>query len=34
MLESGSQTVVTATAAAALPIEPAQALAVTPGTVR
>jgi DNA replication and repair protein RecF len=34
MLERGSQTVVTATAAAALPTEPAQALAVTPGSVR
>ena len=34
MLERGSQTVVTATATAALPIEPAQALAVTPGQVR
>ena len=34
MLERGLQTVVTATAAAALPIEPAQALAVTPGQVR
>ena len=34
MLERGSQTVVTATAAAALPIEPAQGLSVTPGEVR
>jgi DNA replication and repair protein RecF len=34
MLERGLQTVVTATATAALPIEPAQALAVTPGQVR
>jgi DNA replication and repair protein RecF len=34
MLERGSQTVVTATAAAALPVEPAQALAVSPGAVR
>ena len=34
MLERGSQTVVTATAAAALPVEPAQALSVTPGQVR
>jgi DNA replication and repair protein RecF len=34
MLERGSQTVITATAAAALPIEPAQALAVTPGAVQ
>jgi DNA replication and repair protein RecF len=34
MLERGSQTVVTATAAAALPLEPAQALSVTPGQVR
>ena len=34
MLELGVQTVVTATAAAALPVEPAQALAVTPGRVR
>jgi DNA replication and repair protein RecF len=34
MLERGSQTVVTATAAAALPVEPAQSLAVTPGRVR
>jgi DNA replication and repair protein RecF len=34
MLERGAQTVVTATAAAALPVEPAQALAVTPGRVR
>lgn len=33
MLERGSQTVVTATAAAALPIEPAQSLAVSPGRV-
>jgi DNA replication and repair protein RecF len=33
MLERGSQTVVTATAAAALPVEPAQALAVSPGTI-
>ena len=34
MIERGSQTVVTATAAAALPVEPAQALSVTPGEVR
>jgi DNA replication and repair protein RecF len=34
MLERGSQTVVTATAAAALPVEPAQSLAVSPGSVR
>jgi DNA replication and repair protein RecF len=34
MLERSAQTVVTATAAAALPIEPAQALAVSPGSVR
>jgi DNA replication and repair protein RecF len=34
MIERGSQTVVTATAAAALPVEPAQALAVAHGTVR
>jgi DNA replication and repair protein RecF len=34
MLERGSQTVVTATAAAALPVEPAQALSVVPGAVR
>jgi DNA replication and repair protein RecF len=34
MLERGAQTVVTATDAAALPIEPAQALAVSPGSVR
>jgi DNA replication and repair protein RecF len=34
MIARGSQTVVTATAAAALPLEPAQSLAVTPGTVR
>jgi DNA replication and repair protein RecF len=34
MIERGSQTVVTATSAAALPIEPAQALSVTPGQVR
>jgi len=34
MLERGSQTVVTATAAAALPVEPAQALSVSPGMVR
>jgi DNA replication and repair protein RecF len=33
MLERSSQTVVTATAAAALPVEPAQALSVTPGNV-
>ena len=33
MIERGSQTVVTATAAAALPAEPAQALSVTPGKV-
>ena len=34
MLELGSQTVVTATAAEALPVEPAQSLSVTPGAVR
>jgi DNA replication and repair protein RecF len=34
MLERGSQTVLTATAAAALPVEPAQSLSVTPGEVR
>jgi DNA replication and repair protein RecF len=34
MLGRGAQTVVTATAAATLPIEPAQTLAVTPGRVR
>jgi DNA replication and repair protein RecF len=34
MLERGSQTVVTATAAAALPIEPAQSLAVSTGMVQ
>jgi DNA replication and repair protein RecF len=34
MIERGSQTVVTTTAAAALPVEPAQSLAVTPGEVR
>jgi DNA replication and repair protein RecF len=34
MIGRGSQTVVTATAAAALPVEPAQSLAVTPGAVR
>jgi DNA replication and repair protein RecF len=34
MLERGSQTVVTATAAAALPVEPTQSLSVTPGQVR
>jgi DNA replication and repair protein RecF len=34
MIERGSQTIVTATAAAALPVEPAQSLAVTPGEVR
>ena len=34
MLERGSQTVVTATAAAALPVEPAQALSIAPGYVR
>ena len=34
MLERSSQTVVTATAAAALPVEPAQALSVAPGQVR
>jgi len=33
MIERGSQTVVTATAAAALPIEPAQTLYVSPGEV-
>jgi DNA replication and repair protein RecF len=33
MIERGSQTVVTATAAAALPVEPTQSLAVTPGQV-
>jgi DNA replication and repair protein RecF len=34
MIERGSQTVVTTTAAGALPVEPAQSLAVTPGKVR
>jgi DNA replication and repair protein RecF len=34
MISRGAQTVVTATAAAALPAEPAQSLAVTPGVVR
>jgi DNA replication and repair protein RecF len=34
MLESGSQTLITATAKAALPVEPAQALEVRPGEVR
>ncbi len=34
MVERGSQTVITATSVAALPIEPAQALSVTPGEVR
>jgi DNA replication and repair protein RecF len=34
MVERGSQTVITATAVSALPIEPAQALSVTPGEVR
>jgi DNA replication and repair protein RecF len=34
MIERGSQTIVTATAAAALPVEPAQSLSVTPGEVR
>jgi DNA replication and repair protein RecF len=34
MLSRGTQTVVTATAAAALPGEPAQSLSVTPGAVR
>jgi DNA replication and repair protein RecF len=34
MIARGSQTVVTATAAAALPVEPAQSLAVSPGAVR
>jgi DNA replication and repair protein RecF len=34
MIKRGSQTVVTATATAALPVEPAQSLAVTPGVVR
>jgi len=34
MLALGSQTVVTATAAAALPVDPAQALSVTPGQVQ
>lgn len=34
MLERSSQTVVTAAAAGALPVEPAQALSVTPGQVR
>jgi DNA replication and repair protein RecF len=33
MIERGSQTIVTAAAAAALPVEPAQSLAVTPGQV-
>ncbi len=34
MISRGAQTVVTATAAAALPGEPAQSLSVTPGAVR
>jgi DNA replication and repair protein RecF len=34
ILLQGGQTIVTATAAAALPVEPAQALAVSPGVVR
>lgn len=34
MISRGAQTVVTATAAAALPAEPAQSLSVTPGLVR
>jgi DNA replication and repair protein RecF len=34
MIERGSQTVLTATAAAALPVDPAQALSVEPGVVR
>ena len=34
MLERGAQTVVTATAAGALPVEPAQSLTVSPGKVR
>ncbi len=34
MIERGSQTVLTATAAAALPVEPSQSLAVSPGSVR
>jgi DNA replication and repair protein RecF len=34
MIERGAQTVVTATAVAALPVAPAQALAVTPGAAR
>lgn len=34
MIERGSQTVITATATAALPVDPAQALAVAPGEVR
>ena len=34
MIEFGAQTVITATAAAALPIDPAQVLSVTPGEVR
>ena len=34
MLERGSQTVVTATAVDALPVEPTQSLSVTPGRVR
>ena len=34
MIERGSQTIVTATAAAALPVEPAQSLSVSPGEVR
>ena len=34
IVSRGGQTVITATAAAALPAEPAQALAVTPGVVR
>jgi DNA replication and repair protein RecF len=34
IVSRGGQTVITATAATALPAEPAQALAVTPGVVR
>jgi DNA replication and repair protein RecF len=34
MIGRGSQTIVTATAAAALPVEPTQSLSVTPGEVR
>jgi hypothetical protein len=34
MIERCSQAVITATAMAALPVEPAQALSVSPGEVR